>query len=144
MSSPAPRPHEEPPDEQYGWPQPRELRQPRPLRRAVPQPSARPRRRSWLGRVWLVLALLGVVLAIVAGVWYSRIAGGPPSRLSVPTVVGLKESVAIRKLTTLGLSVRSVEMPANSKEGLVFRQRPAAGSTLPRGTTVTIDVASGK
>ena len=141
MSSPAPRPHEETLAEDYGWPQPRELRQSPPLRS---EPPRRPRPRSRLGRVWILLAVLGVALAAVAGVWYSRLGSGPPSQLTVPTVVGLKESVAIHRLTTLGLAVRSVEMPATSKVGLVFRQRPAAGMTLERGTAVTIDVASGK
>ena len=91
-----------------------------------------------------ILALLGLVLAVVAGLWYSRVDGGAPSQLTVPSVVGLNEGAAIRRLRTLGLAVRSVEMPGPGKTGVVFRQRPAAGATLPRGNAVTLDVASGK
>ena len=93
----------------------------------------------------MVLAVLGVVLAAVAGLWYLRLdRNGPPAQLTVPQVVGLNESVAIQQLRALGLAVRSVEMPASGKVGVVFRQRPAAGTMLARGRAVTIDVASGK
>ena len=139
MSIPAPRAEEDTLHGDVGWPQPSQRVAPRP----VAQPPRRRPRRQRYGIVW-AFALVGVALAAAAGLWYARLDSGPPSRLTVPSVVGLKEAAAIKTLRTLGLAVRSIEMPGPGKAGLVFRQRPAAGVTAPRGNVVTVDVASGK
>ena len=95
------------------------------------------------GMVWL-LALLGLVLAIAAGLWYSHLGGGAPSQLTVPNVVGVKEGAAIRRLRDAGAR-RPLGRDARPGEDRL-RVPPAASSrrdAAARGTTVTLDVASG-
>lgn len=140
MSTPAPR-HvdDDRPGEEHGWPQahPRQA----PIRSAPP-----PRRgRSPRDFTWLALAALGLALGAAAVVWYLSLnRSSPPSRLTVPPVVGMREGAAVKRLTTEGFNVRAIERPGDAKAGRVFAQRPAPLSTLARGATVTLSVADGR
>jgi eukaryotic-like serine/threonine-protein kinase len=63
----------------------------------------------------------------------------------VPSVVGDSQQTANQILTTAGFSV-SVQQgsgPAQYANGTVFSQQPAANSTEPKGTTITIFVQNG-
>jgi hypothetical protein len=142
MSTPAPRYAEEDPEPgTHGWPEPAPRR---PQRLAPGGPSPR-RRRSSRDLTWLGLAALGVVLAVVAGIWYLSLdRTAAPTELTVPSVLGLPEATAVQRLTTDGFNVRAVERPGDAKAGRVFQQRPAASSPLARGATVTIGVANGQ
>lgn len=94
-----------------------------------------------LASAWPVLAVLGLALAAAAAIWYIRLRPAPPARLTVPRVVGLSESRAVRALTTEGFRVRAVEESSSSGRGIVRSQRPLAETRPARGATVTIHVA---
>lgn len=104
----------------------------------------RRRRRSFLDLAWIALTMLGLGAAVVAGAWYLQLARGGPTELSVPRVVGLNETNAVRTLTTEGFAVRAVEQPAEASAGVVFAQRPGVNARLGRGGLVTISVANGQ
>jgi serine/threonine-protein kinase len=65
-----------------------------------------------------------------------------PSPVQVPTLLGLTETQARNALTNLGLvpNVSNSRQPVADpgQDGLVVSQIPAAGNTVPKGTTVTI------
>lgn len=65
----------------------------------------------------------------------------PPTQ--VPTVVGLDEGAAIRRLQDAKLNVSVADVPSLEPEGIVIAQSRAAGSTVPQGTTVVISVSTG-
>ncbi len=143
MSTPAPRYAEDDPEGgTHGWPEPPPRRQQQHPVPAGPPPR---RRRSSRDFAWLGPAVLGLVLAVAAGIWYLSLdRTAPPADLTVPSVVGLPETTAVQRLTTKGFNVRAVERPGEAKAGRVFQQRPSANSQLARGATVTIRVANGQ
>ncbi|HEX9763283.1 MAG TPA: PASTA domain-containing protein, partial [Acidimicrobiia bacterium] len=65
-----------------------------------------------------------------------------PAPVQVPTLTGLTENQARNALTNLGLvpNVSASKQPVAdpAQDGLVVNQVPAAGNTVPKGTTVTI------
>jgi PASTA domain len=140
VSVPRPAPsYADPAEETDDWPLPAQRL--RPVARAAPPPR---RRRSLLDVAWIVLAVLGLGVAVVAAAWFVRLGRGGPTELSVPRVVGLSEKEAVRELTTEGLAVRAVEQPAEASAGVVFAQRPRVGTRLAHGSLVTIGVANGQ
>jgi eukaryotic-like serine/threonine-protein kinase len=61
----------------------------------------------------------------------------------VPSVIGLKEAAATRRLKAAGFEVSTVLDPATqAAKGTVLEQSPAALTTQPQGTTVVITVSS--
>ena len=107
----------------------------------------RPRRRRPIWP-WL-LALLLLVAAGVGGyfAWdqiQSQLNRNEP--VAVPFVEGLREALAINALDQAGLQYEVVRRAnADTPEGFVFRQDPAAGQRIDPGTdTVTIFVSTGK
>lgn len=62
----------------------------------------------------------------------------------VPVLVGTQRSVAEQQIRGRGLSPSIEEEESPSPEGEVIRQSPSAGSSLPRGSTVTIVVSAGE
>lgn len=80
----------------------------------------------------------GTAVAIV-------VSSGPPPPVAVPSVVGQSQSAATSALTGAGLAVGSVSTEASSTvaSGNVISQTPAAGATVPPGTTVSLVVSSG-
>jgi serine/threonine-protein kinase len=71
-----------------------------------------------------------------------RDSGG--SKRVVPAVVGLQQQAAIAKLTGKGYDVKAFLVPARRPRGIVAAQTPGGGSQLPKGSTVTIRVSSGR
>lgn len=69
-----------------------------------------------------------------------------PDEGRVPAVIGLEEVDAHRRLAvagyTAGRGMRRYNRTA--PEGTVLSQSPAAGTTLPRGAEVTLDVSAGE
>jgi eukaryotic-like serine/threonine-protein kinase len=63
----------------------------------------------------------------------------------VPSVVGDSQQTANQILTTAGfaVNVQQGSGPAQYANGTVFSQQPAANSTEPKGTTITIFVQNG-
>jgi len=68
----------------------------------------------------------------------------PPAKAKVPNVVGLKAQTAEFRLGQAGLRAAVKEVPDSAPKGQVVAQNPAAGSSVPGGTTVTLLVSSGK
>ena len=62
-----------------------------------------------------------------------------PETVEVPTVQGLQESQARSALEAAGLQVR-VERFMGGLFGTVRSSNPAAGTVVPRGTTVTLTI----
>jgi penicillin-binding protein 1A len=70
----------------------------------------------------------------------------PSDAVTVAAVVGAKRSAATKTLEDQGLGVEVSETPPpddSQPPGHVWKQSPAAGSTVSRGTTVTIYVTPG-
>lgn len=62
----------------------------------------------------------------------------------VPTLVGLSERDAITRAASVGIDVERVLYVSSERpNGQVVRQRPDAGTALPPGTTVTVEVSRG-
>jgi eukaryotic-like serine/threonine-protein kinase len=90
-----------------------------------------------------LLALLVLVAAIVAAVWYFTRDEGPSTQ-TVASVVRLPEGDAVQRLRDDGFRVAILRRPSDQAEqGIVFAQRPGAGEELEEGSTVTILVSSG-
>jgi membrane peptidoglycan carboxypeptidase len=68
-----------------------------------------------------------------------------PPITNVPTVVGLELSAAARRLREdAKLNVTVVEVPSLEPVGIVVRQSPGAGASVPQGTFVTVYVSNGE
>jgi eukaryotic-like serine/threonine-protein kinase len=70
------------------------------------------------------------------------VAKAPPRTATVPTVIGEKAGVASSQIQAAGLSVVEQQKSVGSRhrDGLVLRQSPSGGSTVRKGSTVTIIV----
>ena len=64
--------------------------------------------------------------------------------VTVPDVRGISQSNATSKLTNVGLKVDTGQSYSTQPVGTVVSQGPAAGSTVPAGSTVTISVSQGR
>lgn len=128
-------------EDDHGWPHP--ARRTRPVSAYAARPTGR-RRRSFLDYAWIAFAVFGLAAAAGAALWYLSLRGAPPSVLTVPRVVGTKMNAAVRTVRERGFGVRVVEQPGPAHVNVVFSQRPAAGTRLDRGATVTLRVANGR
>lgn len=61
----------------------------------------------------------------------------------VPSVVGLSQTAAQRRLHAAGFRVRTAYVSSSKPSGTVVAQRPAPGTTLRRGGAVRINVSVG-
>jgi beta-lactam-binding protein with PASTA domain len=61
----------------------------------------------------------------------------------VPSVVGLSQTAAQRKLHAAGFRVRTAYVGSSKPSGTVVAQRPAPGTSLRRGAAVRINVSIG-
>jgi eukaryotic-like serine/threonine-protein kinase len=80
--------------------------------------------------------------AAVVGDTVLLVVSDGPAPVQVPTLTGLTENQARNALTNLGLvpNVSASKQPVvdPAQDGVVVSQVPAAGNTVPKGTTVTI------
>jgi eukaryotic-like serine/threonine-protein kinase len=67
-----------------------------------------------------------------------------PEQISVPDVTGLSQGSAESELQNAGLRTAVQEEESDEPEGNVTAQDPAGGSSVDRGTTVTITVSTGR
>ncbi|HEX9123936.1 MAG TPA: transglycosylase domain-containing protein [Actinomycetota bacterium] len=79
----------------------------------------------------------------IAGTEPHKICKEPSSYqyLTVPSVIGLKESQAAAELQAAGFNVRTQYQPSDQAPGTVIAQNPAAGEQAQQTSTVTITVA---
>jgi beta-lactam-binding protein with PASTA domain len=96
-----------------------------------------PERHWW---VWLLLLLLLVVGGLVA--WYFLSRGD--DKTTVPNVIGLRETAAAQRIEESDLDPVPRVAASNRPQGVVFAQRPGAGTQLEEGQTVTIFISSGR
>ena len=96
-----------------------------------------PERYWWL---WLLLLLLLVVGGLLA--WYFLSRGD--DKAVVPNVIGLREQQAEIRIRDRGLEALARPGQSNRPQGVVFAERPGAGTQLGKGQTVTIFVSSGR
>jgi beta-lactam-binding protein with PASTA domain len=101
---------------------------------AAPPPAER---RWWL---WLLLLLVLVVGGLLA--WYFLTRGD--DKTTVPNVIGLKEDVAAQRIDDSGLDSVPRTGQSDRPQGVVFAQKPGAGTQLDKGQTVTISISAGR
>ena len=104
----------------------------------VAEPLGPPPERYWW--LWLVLLLLLVVGGLLA--WYFLSRGS--DKATVPNVIGLREGPAAVRIHDHGLDVLPRTAPSNRPQGIVFAEKPGAGTQLGKGQTVTIFISSGR
>jgi beta-lactam-binding protein with PASTA domain len=102
-------------------------------RRAGPPPE-----RYWW--VWLLLLLLLVVGGLL--LWWLLTRGD--DKATVPNVIGLRAPVATERIRDENLESLPRSGGSNRPAGVVFAQRPGAGTQLDEGQTVTISISSGR
>jgi hypothetical protein len=106
--------------------------------REVDRVEQRSRFRDWLP--WLLLALVGLVLAVGLLVWYLNRSSSKP----VPAVVGLRLDAALSRLQQDGFKVQVTRQSNARPAGVVFGQNPAASTKLDDGSTVRLLVSRGR
>ncbi|HEY5159663.1 MAG TPA: Stk1 family PASTA domain-containing Ser/Thr kinase [Gaiellaceae bacterium] len=119
-----------------------------PARPSAPVPPATPpdyyegatvRRPIW---PWLLALALAVAVGVAFWIVYRQLSENSP--VPVPSVTGLTENAARKKITDAGLTVLSIRATSKtSGKGKVFDQRPAEGERIAPNSTVRIWVSSG-
>ena len=104
----------------------------------VAEPVAPPPERYWW--LWLLLLLLLVAAGLLA--WYFLSRGD--DKAVVPNVIGLREQQAQIRIQDRGLEALSRSAQGDRPTGVVFAEKPGAGTQLGKGQTVTIFVSSGR
>ena len=86
-----------------------------------------------------LLIILALALGAIAAAWYlTRTDTGP-----VPGVEGLALDRAVARLQDDGFKAGIVSEPNGARQGIVFRQNPAAGTDRDKGSTVQLLVSKG-
>jgi beta-lactam-binding protein with PASTA domain len=104
----------------------------------VAEPVGPPPERYWW--LWLLLLLLLVIGGLLAWYFLSR----DDDKAVVPNVIGLREQQAEIRIEDRGLDALSRSGQSNRPQGVVFAEKPGAGTQLDKGQTVTIFVSSGR
>jgi beta-lactam-binding protein with PASTA domain len=104
----------------------------------VAEPVGPPPERYWW--LWLLLLLLLVVGGLLA--WYFLTRGDDKS--TVPNVIGLRAPAATERIRDRDLEALPRTGQSNRPPGVVFAQRPGAGTQLEEGQTVTISISRGR
>ena len=115
--------------------------------RVVEEDEYVPSRRPRLPEIWpwLLLLLLLVIGGLFAAYFLTRDDDNKKSSASavtVPAVVGLKESKVVKQLDERGLVPQLATGPSKFPAGTVFAQDPGAGTSLNRGSLVKLSVSS--
>jgi serine/threonine-protein kinase len=104
----------------------------------VTEPAGPPPERYWW--LWLLLLLLLVVGGLLA--WYFLSQGD--DKTTVPNVIGLREQQAAIRIQDKDLDAVPRTGQSNRPQGVVFAQKPGAGTQLDKGQNVTIFISSGR
>src|SRR5256886_13608572 len=115
--------------------------------RVVEEDEYVPSRRPRLPEIWpwLLLLLLLVIGGLFAAYFLTLADDNKKSSTSavtVPAVVGLKESKVVKPLDERGLVPQLATGPSKFPAGTVFAQDPGAGASLNRGSLVKVSVSS--
>jgi serine/threonine-protein kinase len=108
-----------------------------PVEEEVAEPVGPPTERYWW--LWLVLLLLVVVGGLLA--WFLLTRGS--DKTTVPNVIGLTEQAASARIQERGLDVVPRVGSSDRPQGIVFAQKPGAGTRLGKRQSVTIFISSG-
>ena len=103
----------------------------------VAEPVPPPPTREWWP--WLLLLLLLVVGGLIA--WWLLTRGN--NKTTVPNVIGLRQQVAETRIHDSDLKALTAQGSSDRPLGVVFKQRPGAGTQLHEGQTVTITISNG-
>jgi len=108
------------------------------LTEEIVEPVGPPPERGW----WV--GLLVLLVLVVAGLllWYFLARG--PGKTTVPDVVGLRSSEAAARLHDAHLKDLPTTGASTKRPGIVFAQRPSAGTQVDKNQTVTISISSGR
>jgi serine/threonine-protein kinase len=101
---------------------------------------------------WVAGALGLGILALVAFLAFQFIGGGSPGgtpapgQVQVPSLLGLtvEQAESVAGAQGLEVSQAAFEPSTDAPEGTVTRQDPAAGTTVDRGSTVNLTIATGR
>ena len=104
----------------------------------VVEPAAPPPERYWW--LWLLLLLLLVIGGLLA--WYFLTRGD--DKTTVPNVIGLREQQAAIRIQESDLDSIPRTGQSNRPQGVVFAQKPGAGTQLDKGQDVTIFISTGQ
>jgi beta-lactam-binding protein with PASTA domain len=104
----------------------------------VVEPAGPPPERYWW--LWLLLLLLLVIGGLVA--WWLLTRGNDKS--TVPNVIGLRAPAATARIRDKDLEALPRSDQSDRPPGVVFAQRPGAGTRLDEGQTVTISISTGR
>jgi serine/threonine-protein kinase len=100
--------------------------------------------RRWVGRVALLLGLIGVALLAVF-VSRSVFGGSTVNRVEVPAVTGLNYQDAEKAINTQGLEpVLTYQTSLDVNQFLVISQDPSAKASVAKGTKVSIVISQGE
>jgi beta-lactam-binding protein with PASTA domain len=93
-----------------------------------------------------VLALVGFVAAWIVVAFAVFPTRGSTDAVAVPAVLGLPYDEAAKRLSAVGLdaSLGETRLSGEAPRSTVLSQVPAAGSRVPPGMTVTLDVSAGQ
>jgi eukaryotic-like serine/threonine-protein kinase len=114
------------------------------LRPAPPaEPPAGPKRSAW---PWVLVALLLLVAAGVGYFVYQELSGGNSVTVPAAGVRGASCAQAIQKLQSVGLKASkpcsTVKTSSSALNGKVVKTDPAIGSSVDKGSQVTVFVGS--
>jgi beta-lactam-binding protein with PASTA domain/predicted Ser/Thr protein kinase len=91
---------------------------------------------------WLLALLLAVAVGVAFWIVYRQLAENSP--VPVPSVTGLTEQAARKKITNAGLTVLPIRATSSTTaQGKVFDQRPNEGERIAPNSTVRIWISSG-
>ena len=122
---------------------------PTPAAKAAEEPEEKPKSHAW---IWILVFLLFVALAVVAGRWASGAFDTRPtptpsatvSKVDVPDVSGQDEESARKTIEDVGLKFAKDEVANDTvSEGLAVSSDPEKGTKVEAGTTVTVHFSTG-
>lgn len=106
----------------------------------VEQEPEQPRKKRHTA-LWIILGIIAAAL-VAAGVWF---AVDQTRNVTVPTITaGMSETTAQEKIQAAGLTFKAQQDPNTDKpKGTFIKQDPAGGTSVPKGTTITVWFSSG-
>nr|WP_208407589.1 Stk1 family PASTA domain-containing Ser/Thr kinase [Amycolatopsis granulosa] len=94
--------------------------------------------------LWAVLAALVLALA-GGGIWWFTVGQDAAATVAVPSVAGLDQAAAEKTMQDAGLSVTVVRQRHDTvPAGKAIGSDPAAGASAKKGTTVVVQLSSGR